>query len=1027
MGEHRVGAAALEEAAYSFSASASTSTSSTTTTTARKQQDALVPPPASWKTFEPLVSDAIVVVNTATSSTSSRGKSERFVFLPNRRFISVLAYKTGKRIATLVFNNLDESNTGDDGDGDGDSYDDKQVELTSVVLSTQQQQQPVLLAGCSDGTIREFHLKDLQRPIDSYRQSVGPYSIPGACLCPRRSIRIANTTAAVRHLGVASSLESEEEQTVVYALVEQQAFALEEQPSTSSSSSSSSSRSQGLSLLRVTIPHHVSKDRQVSLMGNVNVDDTDADTDDSKQAPVCCMDKNVKLHPEKEEEPFCMKVTTLNSSPRSIFVVLGFRHSLLIYHEKIRGDPLMKNRHEMTTFPPVPIDMPQSNPLTAVAISPNGHDIACGYSSGCIQVWTSLLVRVEEYCQAMAQYKAQQDTTTPSLTDKKPKHPARGLIVRKLHWHAHPVSTLTFGGGPQGGEPMLYSGGDESVLVTWQLSRGISKPVEVLPRVALGGIIQMTSVYHPGEPDSILLFCADNSLSLFETHNQFRRWKIQGLAAGPGPTIFPTRPRLLVDPRGPDSPSPHLLLTGLSQAPGYIQTFDPRTQRVISSLEVAPYNRVSRTEPGDSPMPTPTISRCSFNKDGSVLLTIDVAPTENTSVGACEKLPSHKLVGSITTIRFWATDDKNPISNNYVLVAAMASPHGSENHVSAAALSSDGNFACTVSNDEKAFRLWRRVIVPNEHDSAAKTAEWVCRYRVDIPAGFSNYPTGTSAVSFSEDGSVLAIGFGSMVTLWDHHEVTLLTTLGNFGDNTVICDNLQFLSSTTMKDALLVSSSRVVALQSPYGMEGPLGLGWVWKIPRDKETTRVTAVEHIASMSAICIVMFDEGNDKSHIVIIDAVSGEKLEGLDAPLEVSLADEIVSIAASRQSVDAFGWNEDTSQTKQAQTLYALTKNGELISLCDDKVDTAKDIPQNDKKLDVLPVTKLPYAIGSHISRKRPTSLFTSTDLEEVLPRKKVSLEHFGGFIGEEVVETSLPLLSGSFARAFVGRHLQRNSH
>ena len=141
---------------------------------------------------------------------------------------------------------------------------------------------------------------------------------------------------------------------------------------------------------------------------------------------------------------------------------------------------------------------------------------------------------------------AQLKESNAPTTLKKPKHAVKGLISRKLHWHAHPVASMVFGGSAQGGDPMLYSGGDESVIATWQLSRGMSKPAEVLPRVALGGIVHMSCVHHSGDPDSILLYCSDNSLHLFETHNQFLRWKVQGLAAGPGPAMFPTRPRFFM-------------------------------------------------------------------------------------------------------------------------------------------------------------------------------------------------------------------------------------------------------------------------------------------------------------------------------------------------------------------------------------------------------------------------------------------------------------------------------------------------
>ena len=88
------------------------------------------------------------------------------------------------------------------------------------------------------------------------------------------------------------------------------------------------------------------------------------------------------------------------------------------------------------------------------------------------------------------------------------------------------------------------------------------------------------------------------------------------------------------DPWSSGQKNSQLVLTGLKKAPGYMHWFDPMRERLASSLEVAPFNRISRNEPEERPLPTPSIIGHVFSKDGQDLITIDESPTENTSVGA---------------------------------------------------------------------------------------------------------------------------------------------------------------------------------------------------------------------------------------------------------------------------------------------------------------------------------------------------------------------------------------------------------
>jgi len=186
-------------------------------------------------------------------------------------------------------------------------------------------------------------------------------------------------------------------------------------------------------------------------------------------------------------------------------------------------------------------------------------------------------------------------------------------------------------------------------------------------------------------------------------------WKVQGLACGHNCNIGRS---LQVDPRSDGQKNSQLVLTGLNQAPGYIHWFDPTRERLASSLEVVPFNRISKTEPDERPLPKPAITGHVFSKNGEDLITIDESQTENIYVGALEEPMKGDEYGTVSTIRFWSwnysSSTKGESAPPYNEIASMTYPHGPKNRISAIDMSKDGTFACTVSCHEKAFRVWQK-------------------------------------------------------------------------------------------------------------------------------------------------------------------------------------------------------------------------------------------------------------------------------------------------------------------------------
>ena len=143
-------------------------------------------------------------------------------------------------------------------------------------------------------------------------------------------------------------------------------------------------------------------------------------------------------------------------------------------------------------------------------------------------------------------------------------------------------------------------------------------------------------------------------------------------------------------------------------------------------------------------------------------------------------------MNACTSIKFWTHVDSkstNPsdlrkrrngdVPMNYELVSSMAAPHGREGEINALAVAPNGHVACTLSQHEDAFRVWEK-----SFDATSNTVYWKCLYKVKTPSGYSNQLAkssvdGQQLVTFSSDGTVLSVTYGSYVTLWDHASATL--------------------------------------------------------------------------------------------------------------------------------------------------------------------------------------------------------------------------------------------------------------
>lgn len=121
-------------------------------------------------------------------------------------------------------------------------------------------------------------------------------------------------------------------------------------------------------------------------------------------------------------------------------------------------------------------------PLTCLAIHPTQECFATGDQKGQIRLW---------YCLDSSL------VASGKTTDKRAQ-------TTMLHWHAHAVSSLSFSSNGA----YLLSGGEEAVLVIWQLHTGKK---EFVPRVG-SPITSIAVVSHENAEEEYLLVLTDGSL-----------------------------------------------------------------------------------------------------------------------------------------------------------------------------------------------------------------------------------------------------------------------------------------------------------------------------------------------------------------------------------------------------------------------------------------------------------------------------------------------------------------------------------
>ncbi|KAG9128016.1 hypothetical protein FRC07_006130 [Ceratobasidium sp. 392] len=358
--------------------------------------------------------------------------------------------------------------------------------------------------------------------------------------------------------------------------------------------------------------------------------------------------------------------------------------------------------------------------ITCLAVHPTESYFATGDERGVVRLW---------YCLNDQAVPTPTLTSDPSSSKQKPTDPTYTAPTTTLHWHAHAVSALSFtSSGAQ-----LLSGGEESVLVIWQLHSGQR---EYVPRVGapIGGVSVCAgpnggTEYAIALVDGGVVFVGNDTLRIGRA---VRRVRLD-------PT--PTRPLpLALHPR-----AGHVLLPAAH--PSSLQILSRSTSSLIGEIQVAPANRVSRRD--ETPIEPVRVTLVAMsggregkgkeNEDGEWMATVD-----------------SRAEGE-TYLKFWRWNPSSTTTtptNLCTLNTRIDHPHGDDKLTSLAFSPSPSSPTLATTGSDGLVKLWS--VQQSDDDEF-----WICAaslsYRDHIP---------TRAL-FSSDGSLLAIVHGPCVTLWD--------------------------------------------------------------------------------------------------------------------------------------------------------------------------------------------------------------------------------------------------------------------
>ncbi|XP_066029403.1 WD repeat-containing protein 75 [Pocillopora verrucosa] len=432
-----------------------------------------------------------------------------------------------------------------------------------------------------------------------------------------------------------------------------------------------------------------------------------------------------------------------------------------------------------------------------------------------------------------------------------------------LHWHPNPVSDIIFSHDGSN----MFSGGEEGVLVLWQYK---TDHQVFLPRLS-------TPINHLAiSPDDSLTAVSQRENVIRLVNNT--EWKIKRTIQGLR-QIDNLFAGIVYDPRSKG------LVT--SNKPGVLQFYLPQSDHHAFSLDVVRQNIIVRTK--KEQVVCTKVDQMAFNDSGSWLATVERRDDKKNAMEL--------------RLKFW---EYNQSDQCYVTNTCVDSPH--DKKIVAIQFQpqqkrdeSTPPLAMTAGKDGK-FKIW---LLAEETAIKGKEYSWSCQsvgYYGDKPC---------QDAAFSQDGSLLAVAYDKVITLWTPSTNELRKTLAlpypdeeikriKFGHNS----SSQYLVSITNR---YLTVWNLLSCTVWWSVEAP-----------------VTCLLPDPQTNLICVFVSFNKN-KSHLYIFDPASPHPVA---VQSSVSRRSDVVSAVFDRESVLCSNKN---GKSFKMSKLYFLNQEQKLFTL------------------------------------------------------------------------------------------------